>query len=180
MNYGNIKPFSTENGMGVRVSLFVSGCRHHCKGCFSSQTWNFDYGTEYTAETEESIIKMLLPPYIDGITILGGEPFEPENQETILCLIQTIKNKCPNKTIWMYSGFQIEEIYNKDSTSRCHSVLAVQIINNIDVLVDGRFKEELKNISLSFRGSENQRVIDVRKTLTYADDSINNVILLEV
>lgn len=158
MNYGNIKECSTENGPGVRVSLFVSGCRHHCKGCFSQQTWSFDYGDKYTAETKNRIIQLLSPTYVAGLTILGGEPFEPENTPEVLELVKLVRETFGStKTIWMYSGFTFGELYSRDD--------ARDILQEIDVLIDGPFVEKERNITLSFRGSENQRIIDVQKTL---------------
>lgn len=169
MYYGNIKPCSIENGPGVRVSFFVSGCRHHCKDCFSPQTWNFTYGNEYTEDTKNEIISLLEPTYVKGLTILGGEPFEPENQEIVLDLVKTAKELFPQKSIWMYSGFTFEEVYKSDSESRSHTNTAIEILKNIDVLVDGEFKTELKNLSLSYRGSENQRILDIPRTLEKFD-----------
>ena len=157
MHYGNINNFCIENGTGVRVSLFVSGCRNHCPGCFQKQTWNFNYGKEYTEETQQYILQLLSDKNIDGLTILGGEPFEPENQPVISRLILEVRNKLPNKTIWMYTGCVLE----KDIlTGRCYlGDLTKQILVNIDVLVDGPFIESKKNLSLAFRGSENQRIL---------------------
>lgn len=179
MYYGNIKPCSIENGPGVRVSFFVSGCRHHCKDCFSSQTWNFTYGNEYTEDTKNEIITLLKPTYVKGLTILGGEPFEPENQEIVLDLIKTIKELFPQKSIWIYSGFTFEEIYKSNSESRSHTNIAIEILKNIDVLVDGEFKTELKNLSLSYRGSENQRILDIPQTLEKFNTTQNIVLKTE-
>ena len=162
MHYGNIKKFDIADGIGVRVSLFVSGCTHHCEGCFQPETWNFDYGNTFTNDTEEEIIDALSPDYIDGLTLLGGEPFEPQNQEVLLPLLKKVKRVLPKKTIWAYSGYTFEEL-TKGSRARCE--FTDEILSMLDVLVDGEFKSELKNISLKFRGSSNQRVIDVKKTL---------------
>lgn len=164
MYYGNIKPVSIENGYGVRVSLFVSGCRNCCKGCFSSQTWDFCYGKEFTQDTMNEILRDLEPSYVQGITILGGEPMEPENQECVLNIIQNIRTKLPDKDIWMYSGFTLDEMLG-DNHSRCKTEFLKDILNNLDVLVDGKFVEGLKNVSLKFRGSSNQRVIDMKRTM---------------
>ena len=162
MHYGNIKKFDIADGIGVRVSLFVSGCTHHCEGCFQPETWNFNYGNLFTPDTEKEILDALAPDYIDGLTILGGEPFEPENQAELLPFLKKLKDKLPSKTIWAYSGYTFEEL---TGTSRARCEFTDEILSMLDVLVDGEFKLELKNISLKFRGSSNQRVIDVKKTL---------------
>ena len=162
MNIATVKYYDIANGEGVRTSLFVSGCRHHCKNCFNSQAWDFSYGTPYGREDEESILDSLAPDYIAGLSLLGGEPMEPENQECVLALVKKVKERFPRKTVWIYSGFTWEELMQG---SRAASPLAKEILRYTDVLVDGRFVEEKKNISLFFRGSENQRVIDVQKTL---------------
>ncbi len=162
MHYGNIKKFDIADGIGVRVSLFVSGCTHHCEGCFQPETWNFNYGNLFTIDTENEIIDALSPDYIDGLTLLGGEPFEPENQKVLLPFLKKIKEVLPHKTIWAYSGYTFEEL-SQNSRARCE--FTDEILSMLDVLVDGEFKQELKNISLKFRGSSNQRVIDVQKTL---------------
>lgn len=163
MNYGEIKNCDIANGVGVRVSLFVSGCTHHCKNCFNSETWDFDYGKKFDDDVQDTIIKMLSPEYIAGLTILGGEPFEPSNQEALLPFIKRVKEKLPQKNIWMYSGYTFEEL-TVSSRARCQHT--DEILSLIDVLVDGRFVEEKKKITLKFRGSENQRVIDVPSTLS--------------
>ena len=163
MHYGNIKSFSIENGVGVRVSLFVSGCRNHCKNCFSQQTWAFDYGEPFTEATKQELIEELAPSHITGLTILGGEPFEPENQKDLLPLIKAVREALPDKTIWMYTGFTFEELHS-DTRGNCGS-LTDEILSNIDVLVDGRFIEEKKNLRIRFRGSENQRIINIKETL---------------
>ena len=163
MHYCNIKNCDIANGVGVRVSLFVSGCRNHCKNCFQPETWAFDYGEEFTEETEEKLLKMLAPSYIKGLTVLGGEPREPENQKALLPFLRRVKAAYPDKTIWLYSGFTFEEMH--DPASRAHTDCTDGILSLLDVLVDGRFVEEKKNISLRFRGSENQRLIDVPATL---------------
>lgn len=163
MHYGNIKSFSIENGVGVRVSLFVSGCRNHCKNCFSQQTWDFDFGEPFTEETRQELLTELEPAHIAGLTILGGEPFEPENQKELLPLIKTVRETLPEKTIWMYTGFTFEEL-NGHTRGNCGE-LTQEIFSNIDVLVDGRFIEEKKNLRIRFRGSENQRIINMKETL---------------
>ena len=169
MNYGKIIYCDTANGIGCRTVLFVSGCTHHCKGCFNDMAWPFDYGKEYTKETENKILESLKPDYIKGLSILGGEPMEPENQKEVWSLIKRVRKELPKKDIWVYSGYLWEELTGK-VPSRCRHGLADRIrldniLQNIDVLVDGEFQEDKKNLMLEFRGSENQRVIDVKKTL---------------
>lgn len=161
MNYGAIKKCDIANGVGVRTVLFVSGCTHHCKGCFQPETWSFDYGERYTKETEDEIIKSLKPDYVDGITLLGGEPFEPENQRELVKLLRRIKKELPQKTVWSFSGYTYEELTG-DSRAVCE--VTNEMLSMLDVLVDGEFIEAKRNISLRFRGSENQRLIDMNKT----------------
>lgn len=161
MNYGAIKKCDIANGVGVRTVLFVSGCTHHCKGCFQPETWNFDYGERYTKETEDEIIESLRPDYVDGITLLGGEPFEPENQRELVKLLRRIKKELPQKTVWSFSGYTYEELTG-DSRAACE--VTKEMLSMLDVLVDGEFVEAKRNISLRFRGSENQRLIDMNKT----------------
>ena len=162
MNYATIKWTDIANGEGVRVSLFVSGCTHHCKNCFNQEAWDFAFGTPYTTQTQAEIVASLAPDFIAGLTILGGEPFEVENQAEVLSLVTEVKARYPQKTVWIYSGFTYEELL---SGSRAATPTARAILQKADVLVDGRFIEEQKNISLAFRGSENQRLIDLPKTL---------------
>lgn len=161
MNYGAIKKCDIANGVGVRTVLFVSGCTHHCKSCFQPETWNFDYGEKYTKETEDEIIESLRPDYVDGITLLGGEPFEPENQRELVKLLRRIKKELPQKTVWSFSGYTYEELTG-DSRAVCE--VTNEMLSMLDVLVDGEFVEAKRNISLRFRGSENQRLIDMNKT----------------
>lgn len=164
MFYGNIKNCDIADGLGVRVSLFVSGCRNCCPGCFNEMTWDFKYGQEYTKKTEEEILKLLEPEYIDGFTLLGGEPFEEENQIVLVGLLKKIKEQYPNKNIWCYTGY----ILDRDllpSDGRKHTKVTEEMISYIDVLVDGPFILSQRNLMLKFRGSENQRVIDIKKTL---------------
>lgn len=161
MNYGAIKKCDIANGVGVRTVLFVSGCTHHCKGCFQPETWNFDYGERYTKEIEDEIIESLRPDYVDGITLLGGEPFEPENQRELVKLLRRIKKELPQKTVWSFSGYTYEELTG-DSRAVCE--VTNEMLSMLDVLVDGEFVEAKRNISLRFRGSENQRLIDMNKT----------------
>lgn len=150
MKYGKINKTDIANGTGVRVSLFVSGCRNRCKGCFNPETWSFDYGEEFTLSTLMEILNALESDYISGLSILGGDPFEPENIETVTILCENVRRLYPDKTIWVYTGYLYEDL--KD----------LEIMKYIDVLVDGRFVEAQKNLMLKFRGSDNQRVIDVQ------------------
>ena len=163
MYYGEIKRCDVANGIGVRVTLFVSGCRNHCKGCFQPETWDFQYGQEFTAETEESILTALEPFFIEGLSVLGGDPMEPQNQRALLPFLRRVKEQYPNKTIWLYSGFRYDdELLTEGSHPRCE--VTDELLQLLDVLVDGRFVEEQKNISLKFRGSENQRILDLNRT----------------
>ena len=152
MNYGAIKENDIANGPGVRVSLFVSGCRNRCKGCFQPETWNFEYGKPYTINTRQKIVNLMKQDHISGLSILGGDPFEPENLYRVTDLCIEIRERYPEKTIWVYTGYQYEDLKN------------LEIMEHIDVLVDGPFIEDLKDISLQFRGSSNQRIIDVKET----------------
>ena len=161
MNYAMIKNCDIANGPGVRVSLFVSGCRHHCKGCFNAETWNFDYGQPYTKETEQELIDLLKPGHIQGFTLLGGEPFEPENQVELVHLLRRIRAEYPQKDIWCYSGY----LYDVDMIpgGKVYTGVTEEMLSCIDVLVDGEFVEELKDITLQFRGSSNQRIVELGK-----------------
>jgi anaerobic ribonucleoside-triphosphate reductase activating protein len=161
MNYCTIKKWDIADGIGVRVSLFVSGCTHHCKGCFQPETWDFNYGDLFTKETEDEVIEALKPDYISGLTLLGGEPFEPQNQKVLVKFLKRVKTELPQKTIWCYSGYTYEELTG-EPRARCE--VTDEMLSMIDVLVDGEFVQEKRNISLQFRGSENQRLIDVPKT----------------
>ena len=163
MNYGEIKNYDIANGEGVRVSLFVSGCTHHCKNCFNPETWSFEYGKPFTKETEDYIIECLSPDYIDGLSLLGGEPFEPQNQEVLLPFLRKVKNELPNKNIWCYTGYLFDRELLCESRARCE--FTDEMLSLIDVLVDGEFVQALHDISLAFRGSSNQRIIDVQKSL---------------
>lgn len=160
MNYATIKNCDVANGPGVRVSLFVSGCTHRCPGCFNEVAWDFDYGAPFTQETIDDIIAMLRPAYIRGLTLLGGEPFEPRNQEAIVELLRQVKRELPEKSIWAFSGF----LFDKDILSGRLGDTR-EYLRYLDVLVDGPFIEAKKNLSLRFRGSENQRLIDVPASL---------------
>lgn len=164
MNVAEIKTNDIANGEGVRTSLFVSGCRHHCPDCFNEIAWDFQYGKPWSEEVEQEILDSIAPPWIAGLSLLGGEPFEPENQKELLALLKAFKKRFPQKTVWCYSGFTFEEITGK-KPSRAFTDTSTEMLKYIDILVDGKFKKELKNITLKFRGSENQRIIDVKKTL---------------
>ncbi len=162
MYYGEIKDCDIANGEGVRVSLFVSGCTNHCEHCFQPQTWAFDYGQPFTEETEDRLLSLLSPSYVNGLTLLGGEPFEPENQRALLPFLRRARAAYPEKTIWAYSGFTYEELLTEGSSPRCEATDGM--LSLLDVLVDGRFEEARKDISLRFRGSSNQRLIDLNAT----------------
>lgn len=163
MNYATIRPFDVANGPGVRVSLFVSGCTHRCKNCFNAEAWDFNYGEPFTEKEEQRILEALKPDYIKGFSLLGGEPFEKSNQEVLSEFLPKIKEAYPEKTIWCYTGYDFEKdlltgrITDKEITDK--------MLSCIDILVDGKFVEELKNLKLRFKGSENQRIIDVKKSL---------------
>ena len=157
MNYGTIKNYDIANGTGVRVSLFVSGCRHHCKGCFNSETWDFNYGNPYTKEVEAQILEALKPTYIQGFSLLGGEPFEPENQKELAGLLQKIKESYPEKNVWCYTGY----LYDVDLIpgGKVYTEYTDKMLACIDTLVDGEFIEAEKDLTLEFRGSRNQRIL---------------------
>lgn len=163
MNYASIKDCDIANGPGIRISLFVSGCTHHCKGCFNREAWDFDYGTPFTQQTIDEILKMLSPGYIKGLTLLGGEPFEPQNQGPIVELLRQIKAKYPQKSIWAFSGY----LFDRDIMSGHlgDPEITKEYLSYLDVLVDGPFIEAKKDLMLRFRGSSNQRLIDVQKSL---------------
>ena len=147
MNYGMIRKVDVANGLGVRVSLFVSGCRNHCNGCFNPETWDFGYGRPFTKETGDVIIEALRPLWIQGLSILGGDPFEPENEEELIPFVKRVKAELPDKDIWIYSGYTFEELEGRE------------LLRYADVLVDGPFIEDMKDAGLAFRGSRNQRII---------------------
>ena len=163
MNYSNIKFNDIANGEGVRTSLFVSGCTHHCKHCFNPETWDFNYGKVFDKNVEQEILKRLAPDYINGLTLLGGEPMEPANQKGLLEFVKTVKQTYPNKTIWCYSGYLFDS--ELLAPSRAHCPWTKELLSYIDILVDGEFVEELKDITLRFKGSSNQRIIDVQQSL---------------
>ena len=180
MNYAEIKKLDVANGPGVRVTLFVSGCTHHCKNCFNQETWDFNYGKKFTEDTINEILKDLKPEHVKGLTLLGGEPMEPSNQKELVNLVRKVRETYPNKDIWCFSGYLfdkdiIEKMYKNDYTR--------ELLSYIDVLVDGPFIEELKNPSLRFKGSSNQRTINVKETLKYVKENngsytVSNIVIL--
>lgn len=163
MNYADIKQYDVANGLGVRVSIFVSGCTHHCKNCFNEETWDFNYGKPFTRKEIDQILTYLRPDYVSGLSVLGGEPFEPVNQEGLLPLLREVKQTYPDKDIWCYSGY----LFDRQILGQMceESEITKELLSYIDILVDGRFVEEKKNLKIRFRGSENQRIIDVKKSL---------------
>ena len=174
MNYCLLRNCDVANGPGMRVTLFVSGCTNHCPGCFQPETWDFDYGEPFTDDTQHRILEMLRPEYISGLTLLGGDPFEPGNQRALLPLLQKVRTQYPKKTVWAYTGFLLDEELQKDgSHPRCE--VTDDMLRCIDVLVDGRFVEAKKDVRLKFKGSSNQRIIDVPKTLASGE-----VVLAEI
>ncbi len=163
MNYADIKKIDVANGEGVRVSVFVSGCNHHCKGCFNQCAWDFNYGKKFTEKEEQQIIDYMNHDYISGLSLLGGEPLEPKNQEGLLPLVKKVKEKFPNKDIWCYTGFDFEKdvvgkMAKNNETTR-------ELLKYIDVIVDGKFEEDKRDLKLQFRGSSNQKIVDVKKSL---------------
>ncbi|MCI8525260.1 MAG: anaerobic ribonucleoside-triphosphate reductase activating protein [Oscillospiraceae bacterium] len=166
MNYAAIKPCDIADGLGCRVSLFVSGCTHHCRGCFQPETWDFAYGRPFTAETQAELLRLLAPSYIHGLTLLGGEPFEPCSQTALLPLVEAVRQAYPEKDIWAYSGYTLEQLRAgiPGPLETTEALLA-----QIDVLVDGPFIEARKQLDLRFRGSANQRLIDLKKTMAQGE-----------
>ena len=163
MHYGELKTCDIANGTGVRVTLFVSGCTNRCPGCFQPQTWDFCYGQPYTDQTQAQIFAELDKSYVDGLTLLGGEPFEPANQPTLVALLRQVKERYPSKSVWCFTGFRLgEELLTEGAYPRTE--YTDEMLSYIDILVDGRFMQELKDISLQFRGSRNQRIIDLNAT----------------
>lgn len=162
MYYGEIKRHDIANGEGIRVSLFVSGCTHRCKGCFNEAAWGFSYGDLFTGETAGGLLEALEPEYIDGLSLLGGEPFEPANQRELVPFLKKVRKHYPDKTIWCYTGYVYDKELTCESRARCE--WTDEMLAQIDILVDGRFAVELKDISLQFRGSSNQRILDLRQT----------------
>lgn len=171
MHYGVIKKTDIANGVGVRVSLFVSGCTHHCKECFNPETWNFEYGEVFTEEVEEELLKALDADFIQGLTLLGGEPMEPENQRALVPFLRKVKERFPNKTIWCYTGYTLEsDLWGSipddlGRTGRARCEVTDEFLSLLDILVDGEFVMEKKDIRLKFRGSSNQRILDMKSTL---------------
>ncbi|HBL81573.1 MAG TPA: anaerobic ribonucleoside-triphosphate reductase activating protein [Clostridiales bacterium] len=163
MNYSAIKTHDVANGIGVRVSLFVSGCTHHCKDCFNAETWDFAFGDPFGDAQVQQILEALKPDYIKGFSLLGGEPFEPQNQHVLAPLLKKIKQAYPDKTIWCYSGYLLDTELLSKSRARCE--VTDEMLSYIDILVDGEFVAEKKDLNLRFRGSSNQRIIDVPTTL---------------
>ena len=161
MNFATIKKRDIANGPGVRVSLFASGCTHRCEGCFNEIAWDFNYGEPFTRAVEDELLEALAPDYIQGLTLLGGEPFEPENQRALLPFLKRVREAYPQKNIWCYSGYTLDQLQG-ESRARCE--VTDEMLAQLDVLVDGRFVLAKKNIRLRFRGSENQRLIDMNKT----------------
>lgn len=161
MNYSLIRNCDIANGQGVRVSLFVSGCTHHCPGCFQSETWDFNYGQPFIEKTKRWILSLLEPSYIDGLTILGGEPLEPSNQRDLLPFVEAVRREFPRKTIWVYTGYTFEALHARTGE---YGAVTESILSLIDILVDGPFIEAKKDLRLKFCGSSNQRLIDLRKT----------------
>lgn len=163
MNYADIKQYDVANGLGIRVSLFVSGCTHHCKNCFNKETWDFHFGNPFTKAEIEKILEYLKPSYVSGLSLLGGEPFEPENQPGLLPLVKKVKETYPEKNIWCYTGY----LFDEDICGKMMDQVpeTKELLSYIDVLIDGPFIEERKNLKIRFRGSDNQRIIDVKKTM---------------
>ncbi len=161
MNYAKINKNDIANGIGIRVTLFVSGCTHCCKGCFNKEAWDFDFGQLFDEGVQNELLEALSPSYISGLTLLGGEPMEPQNQRALLPFLKRVKELYKNKTVWCYSGYTFEELTG-ESRARCE--VTDEVLSLVDILVDGEFIEELKDISLRFKGSSNQRIIDMNKT----------------
>lgn len=164
MNYGNIKYHDIADGIGVRTTLFVSGCTHHCRECFQPETWDFDYGDEFTGKEEDLIIESLKDEFVEGLTLLGGEPFEPENQKVLLPFLKRVREAVPEKSIWAYSGYTFDELMGEGG-KRCFTPDTKEMLSLIDILVDGEFHIMEKDLTLRFRGSANQRVLDVKSSL---------------
>ena len=166
MHYGMIKKMDVANGPGVRVTLFVSGCTHHCQECCQPETWDFNYGSLFTEDTVQELLEALHPDYIKGLTLLGGEPFEPENQKILLPFLKKVKETFPNKDVWCFTGYLFEELSGwRESSTRAYCEYTEEMLSLIDILVDGEFQTEKKDIGLQFRGSRNQRIIDVSKSM---------------
>ncbi|WP_314701866.1 anaerobic ribonucleoside-triphosphate reductase activating protein [Stomatobaculum longum] len=164
MNYGQVFYADTANGIGARISLFVSGCTHHCPGCFNEETWDFNFGDPFTREVEDDIIEHLRPSYIDGLSLLGGEPMEAQNQRALLPFLERVKHEVPHATVWIYSGYTFEELLD-ETNSRCHTEATRRILELADILVDGKFILAEKDMKLRFRGSRNQRILELKESL---------------
>nr|WP_314981343.1 anaerobic ribonucleoside-triphosphate reductase activating protein [uncultured Stomatobaculum sp.] len=164
MNYGQVFYADTANGIGARISLFVSGCTHHCPGCFNEETWDFNFGDPFTKEVEDDIIEHLRPSYIDGLSLLGGEPMEAQNQRALLPFLERVKQEVPHATVWIYSGYTFEELLDKENR-RCHTEATRRILELADILVDGKFILAEKDVKLRFRGSRNQRILELKESL---------------
>ncbi|MEE1299501.1 MAG: anaerobic ribonucleoside-triphosphate reductase activating protein [Acutalibacteraceae bacterium] len=162
MHYGEIKTYDIANGPGVRVTLFVSGCTNACKNCFQPQTWDFHYGQEFDDSAKERIFTELSHIFTQGLTLLGGDPFEPANQRALVPFLREVREKFPGKDIWAFTGFLYEDLLTEGTY--CHTEVSEEMLSLCDVLVDGRFEEDLKDITLRFRGSSNQRLIDLSAT----------------
>lgn len=171
MNYASIKKTDIANGVGVRVSLFVSGCTHHCRECFNPETWNFEYGKPFTKEVEEELLQALSPSHIKGLTLLGGEPMEPDNQRALVPFLRKVKERFPNKSVWCYTGYTLESDLlgthadGSAGAGRARCEVTEEFLNMLDILVDGEFQIDLKDIRLKFRGSSNQRILDMKETM---------------
>ncbi len=164
MNYGQVFYADTANGIGARISLFVSGCTHHCPGCFNEETWDFNFGDPFTKEVEDDIIEHLRPSYIDGLSLLGGEPMEAQNQRALLPFLERVKQEVPHATVWIYSGYTCEELQDTENR-RCHTEATRRILELADILVDGKFILAEKDVKLRFRGSRNQRILELKESL---------------
>lgn len=164
MNYGQVFYADTANGIGARISLFVSGCTHHCPGCFNEETWDFNFGDPFTREVEDDIIEHLRPSYIDGLSLLGGEPMEAQNQRALLPFLERVKQEVPHATVWIYSGYTFEELLDTENR-RCHTEATRRILELADILVDGKFILAEKDLKLRFRGSRNQRILELKESL---------------
>ncbi len=172
MNYATIKKYDIANGPGVRVSLFVSGCTHYCKNCFNSIAWDFNYGNPFTEEVENELLQALSNSHIAGLTLLGGEPLEPSNQRGLISFLRKVKEQLPDKTIWCYTGYTYE---TDVLIGKVHTEITDEFLSYLDVLVDGEFVESLKNLNLQFRGSSNQRLIDVQQSLKQKQTILMNM-----
>lgn len=174
MYYSAIKYMDIANGLGVRTVLFVSGCRNHCKGCFQPETWNFCNGKVFDKQAADAIVESLKPAYIKGLTLLGGDPFEPENQKGLIDFVRRVKKECPDKDIWAYTGYLLKP--DLEPGGKVHTEVTDELLSYIDVLVDGPFVEEKKSLSLKFKGSANQRVIDMKQ---YQNHGVIQELLIE-